>query len=118
MVTLTSPTIRSAPIVITPIHSTPYVATTTDERGSTVIVTITPGGVVSEVILVTTTLPDGNVQTLTSYTYVPVASQVAASSSAVPQLQNGGAMEYTEKPKTVKLVGVLVAAIALGGLLL
>jgi len=66
--------------------------TTTDAQGRTVVATVTPsgGGVYSEVVLQTSTLPNGVVQTLTSFSVVQApkpTSQQGGSGS--PNLQSG-----------------------------
>jgi predicted phage tail protein len=63
--------------------------TTTNAAGSTYVATFTPGGgVVSSVLLLTTTLPDGSRKTSTSFLIVPASKTPHASGTAGPKLQN------------------------------
>jgi hypothetical protein len=57
------------------------VITTTDGRGHTFVTTITPsGGRVSELVLRTSTLPDGGQQTITSFEVVGAAASTTQTS--------------------------------------
>lgn len=93
------------------------VVTSTNGAGSVVVTTITPdGGVVSSIVLQTTTLPDGSRSTRTSYTVVPAKASATAGS---PSLQKGSAQGRREGTMgSVTLGGVLVAALVFGAALL
>lgn len=86
------------------------VLTSVDASGSTFVTTITPtGGVVSSIVLQTTTLPDGSRSTYTSF------AVVTPTGASAPKLQ-GNASSF--KPKVVTISGLFVAMVAFGALLL
>jgi len=86
------------------------IITSTDGAGSTFVTTITPtGGVVSSIVLQTTTLPDGSRSTYTSF------AAVTPTAASGPKLQ-GGAVGLN--PKAVTVSGIFVAMVAFGALLL
>jgi len=83
--------------------------TSTNAQGSTVVATVTPSaGLISSVVLLTTTLADGTRSTYTSFAMIPVAS-----STNGPRLQGAG-----EVVRPVSIAGLLVAMVAFGALLL
>jgi len=74
------------------------VVTTTDSKGRTVVLTYTPGGgEVNSLVLKTTTLPNGQQSTITSYAIIGGATTAASaaggsghhSASGTPGLQSG-----------------------------
>ncbi|EME88295.1 uncharacterized protein MYCFIDRAFT_86068 [Pseudocercospora fijiensis CIRAD86] len=100
------------------------VYTTTDNTGEVAIVTYTPGGgTVSELQVRTTTLPDGQRSTITSFAEVGGATDVpsagsspSASATGMPGLQSGAGMPSSRFAAEVAIfVG---AAIGLAGLVL
>jgi hypothetical protein len=68
------------------------VITATDAKGSTFVTTFTPGGgSVSQLVLKTSTLANGQATTITSFAVVGAETAAAgASGTAGPHLQNGG----------------------------
>lgn len=83
--------------------------TSTNAQGSTVVATVTPSaGLISSVVLLTTTLPDGTRQTFTSFAMIPVAS-----STNGPKLQSSGPVV-----RPISIRGLVVALVAFGALLL
>jgi hypothetical protein len=99
------------------------VISTTDAQGSIYLTTVTPiGGVTTQVVIRTTTLPGGNVVTLTSTYTLPRTfspSTPTAGATSVPQLQGGAAPELMgSSRRMVKLGGVIITAVLFGGMLL
>ena len=66
------------------------VITTTDERGSTYVTTITPsGGRVSQLVLRTSTLAGGGLETITSFATVGAGNAAAATASSEQATSTG-----------------------------
>jgi hypothetical protein len=89
---------------------TPTVVTTTNAQGHTVVATIIPGGgVVDSIVLETSTLPNGQPTTYTSY-FSPQGTGAAAPhlQSAAPPARKG----------LVTVSGILLVAVAFGALML
>jgi hypothetical protein len=88
---------------------TQSVVTTTNAHGQTIVATITPGGgVVDELVLETTTLPNGVLSTYTSY----VSPQGTGASQ--PHLQSAA----PPRRGMVTVSGILLLAVAFGALML
>ena len=67
------------------------IITTTDGQGSTYVTTITPsGGRVSELVLKTSTLPGGNLETITSFATVGAGAAAATDSPEGPTQTDRG----------------------------
>jgi hypothetical protein len=92
------------------------VLTTTDGAGSTLVTTFTPGGgKVSMLVLQTTTLPNGEATTVTSFAEVQLMTETAGGSAgstpqATPKLQNGGDSLKTRgfSGEAIALVGAAI----------
>ncbi len=76
----------------------------------------------SELVLVTTTLPDGAAVTVTSYTIVTprplTVSAAPGGATGAPQLEGRAPGRAGAGRRRVLLLGAVVAAVALGGMLL
>lgn len=101
-------------VVLSNVHSG-EVLTTTDAKGSTFITTFTPGGGrVSSLVLETTTLPNGQESTITSFAVASGAvttSTGPAGASNSPHLQNGVAIPRRVGKYVVALIGGAVGAV-------
>jgi len=82
-------------IVLSGTHSG-QVITTTDARGSTVVLTYTPSGAaISELVLYTTRLPNGMQSTITSFAVVGAGGGGAATSTAAAGASAGASSSGT-----------------------
>ena len=102
-------TTSRAQVYKAPTFTSGQVVSTTNDEGSTLVTTFTPdGGSVSSLVLQTTTLDDGSLQTLTSYATVAAASATDADATTeAPSLQTGNSAAH---------LGSKMAAAAAAGL--
>jgi hypothetical protein len=87
--------------------------TTTNAKGSTFVTTFTPGGGhVSSLVLETTTLPNGQKSTITSFAPATggTATQTGPGSSGSPHLQNGVCAQRRVGKHAIALIGGAIGA--------
>jgi hypothetical protein len=99
-------------VVLTNVHSG-EVVTTTDAKGSTFVTTFTPnGGHVSSLVLETTTLPNGQKSTITSFAAATggATKTGSAGSSGSPHLQNGVPVTRRVSKHAIVLMGAALGA--------
>ena len=103
-------------VVFSNVHSGEAM-TTTDAKGRTFVTTFTPnGGHVSSLVLETTTLPNGQKSTITSFAPATggAATQTGPTgSSGSPHLQNGAPTPRRVGKHAIALIGAVGAAILL-----
>lgn len=88
------------------------VLTTTDAKGSTFVTTFTPGGGrVSSLVLKTTTLPNGQQSTITSFAEASITTPTGTTGPTTsPHLQSGVAVPVRVGAPAIALIGGAVGA--------